>query len=448
MNKNIVVIYVVLNKILYLHYLITKKIDMELNVIKSILVDNRRIVSEIEYVERDVIFDENINYVFVGLRQSGKSYLMFQRIDQLLKSGHTLDEILYLNLDDERLLGLKAEELDLILQAHYQLSSVKPIIFLDEIQNIEHWENFARRLANEKYRVYITGSNAKMLSSEIATTLGGRYIIQEVYPYSFKEYLKAKNIILKKNWEFDSKIVSTLIREFNDYFYNGGFPESLNISQKRGWLSSLYQKVFFGDLIARYKIRNDFALKMLIKKISESIKQPTSFTRLANIVSTTGKKIHTASVIEYVGYMEETWLLFSLANYAAKFAERESAKKYYFRDNGILNLFLISPETSLLENRVAIELKKMYGEDIYFFNKSIEVDFYIPSKEALIQVSYSISDEETRKREVLSLLKAAKYLKVNNLTIITYEQEDIINTQGYVINVVPLWKWLLINENN
>ena len=419
---------------------------MELNVIKTIIQDNRRIIPEIEYIERDVVFDDNLNYVFVGLRQSGKSYLMFQRINQLLKRGHSIDEIVYVNLDDERLLGLKAEELDLILKAHYQLNDNKPIIFLDEIQNIEHWENFARRLVNEKYRVYITGSNAKMLSSEIATTLGGRYIIKEVYPYSLPEYLKAKNIVLKKNWQYDSKITNTIIREFNNYFYDGGFPESVNIIQKRSWLSSLYQKVFFGDLIARYKIRNDLSLKFLIKKLSESVKQPSSFTRLANIVSTTGKKIHTASVMEYMSYMEETWLIFSVSNYAAKFVDRESSKKYYFRDNGILNLFLISPETSLLENMVAIELKKLYGDELYFYNKTVEVDFYLPTEDELIQVSYNISDLETQKREVQSLLKVANYLNVKKLTIITYEQEDIINVGNCAINVIPLWKWLLRNK--
>ncbi len=416
---------------------------MDIELLKKILVTNRAIITGIEYIERDIQLEENLNYVFVGLRQAGKSYLMYQRIHQLLRNGHSINEIVYINMDDERLIGMTSNDLNLILQAHYQLNDCTPILFLDEIQNVENWEKFARRLANEKYRVYITGSNAKMLSSEVATTLGGRYTIQEVYPYSFKEYLKAKNIALEKNWEYNTKTSNAVFRVFADYFVYGGFPESVNILQKRSWLSSLYQKIFLGDLIARYKVRNDFSLKILAKKISESIKQPSSFTRLANIVSSAGQKVQTSTIIEYIKYMEETWLLLSVSNFAAKFAEKESAKKYYFRDNGILNLFLTDPETSLLENRVAIELKKRYGDEVYFYNKTVEVDFYVPEKEWLIQVAYSIAEEETREREISALLKVAKHLNAKRLAIITYNEEETIIVNDINIEVIPLWKWLL-----
>lgn len=419
---------------------------MDVELLKKILVTNRTIITGIEYVERDIQLEDNLNYVFVGLRQAGKSYLMYQRIHQLLKKGHSINEIVYINMDDERLIGMTADDLDLILQAHYQLDECTPILFLDEIQNVENWEKFARRLANEKYRVYITGSNAKMLSSEVATTLGGRYVIQEVYPYSFSEYLRANNIALEKNWEYNTKTTNTVFRAFADYFSFGGFPESVNVVQKRSWLSSLYQKIFLGDLIARYKIRNDLSLKLLIKKLSESVKQPSSINRLANVLSSAGQKIHSMTLMEYMKYMEETWLLFSVCNYAAKFAEKESAKKYYFRDNGILNLFLTDPETSLLENRVAIELKKKYGDEVYFYNKVVEVDFYVPEHDWLLQASYSIADDETREREISALLKVGKHLNAKRLTVITYNEEETITVNDINIEVVPLWKWLLKTE--
>ena len=283
-----------------------------------------------------------------------------------------------------------------------------------------------------------------MLSSEVATTLGGRYMIQEVYPYSLVEYLRANGLSLSKNWMYDSETTNHIQRLFSTYFYYGGFPESVPLTQKRSWLSVLYQKIFLGDLVTRYKIRNDISLKLLVKKLSESVKQPSSFTRLANIVSSAGQKIQTSTVIEYVKYMEETWLLFSLANYAAKFAEKESAKKYYFRDNGILNLFLVDPETSLLENRVAIELKKHYGEDVYFYNKSVEVDFYVPQSNWLIQTSYSISNEETREREITALLKVGKHLNAHRLTIVTYNEEQTLLVNEKNIEIIPLWKWLCL----
>ena len=417
---------------------------MKIDLFKKILIDNRRLISQIDFIERDIVLEDNLNYVFVGLRQAGKSYLMYQRIHQLLKMGHTMDEIIYVNLDDERLYDIALEDLDLILQAHYQLNDCKPIIFLDEIQNIPHWEHFARRLANEQYRVYLTGSNAKMLSSEVATTLGGRYMIQEVYPYSLSEYLKANELELQKNWEYDSAIVNHIHRLFSNYFYYGGFPESVHVREKRSWLSVLYQKIFLGDLIARYKIRNEVSLKLLVKKLSESINQPSSFNRLANIVSSAGQKIQTSTVIDYMQFMEESWLIFSMENYAAKFVEKESAKKYYFRDNGILNLFLIDPETALLENRVAIELKKHFGGEVYFYNKNVEVDFYVPQHDWLIQVAYSIANDDTREREISSLLKVAKHLQAKRLTIITYNEEHTISlNNGSTIEVIPLWKWLL-----
>lgn len=417
---------------------------MKIDLFKKILIDNRRLISQIDFIERDIVLEDNLNYVFVGLRQAGKSYLMYQRIHQLLKMGHTMDEIIYVNLDDERLYNIALEDLDLILQAHYQLNDCKPIIFLDEIQNIPHWEHFARRLANEQYRVYLTGSNAKMLSSEVATTLGGRYMIQEVYPYSLSEYLKANELELQKNWEYDSAIVNHIHRLFSNYFYYGGFPESVHVREKRSWLSVLYQKIFLGDLIARYKIRNEVSLKLLVKKLSESINQPSSFNRLANIVSSAGQKIQTSTVIDYMQFMEESWLIFSMENYAAKFVEKESAKKYYFRDNGILNLFLIDPETALLENRVAIELKKHFCNEVYFYNKNVEVDYYVPQHDWLIQVAYSIANDDTREREISSLLKVAKYLQAKRLTIITYNEEHTISlNNGSTIEVIPLWKWLL-----
>ena len=145
--------------------------------------------------------------------------------------------------------------------------------------------------------------------------------------------------------------------------------------------------------------------------------------------------------------MEDSWLLFSMSNYAAKFAEKESAKKYYFRDNGILNLFLIDSETSLLENRVAIELKKHFFDEVYFYNKNVEVDFYVTSQECLIQVAYSIANAETKNREVSSLLKVAKHLNAKRLLIITYNEEQTIEVNNNIVEVIPLWKWLLCDRS-
>ena len=217
--------------------------------------------------------------------------------------------------------------------------------------------------------------------------------------------------------------------------------------EKRQWLSNLFNKIFFGDLITRYSIRNDLAMKVLIRKLAESVKQPSSFNRLSNIVSSTGVKVTTDTVIDYLEFLQATWLIFSSENYASKLVEKVSNQKYYFIDNGLLNLFLIDPETSLLENLVAISLKKKYEEELYFYHQNIEVDFYIPTKNLAVQVSYSLKEEATRKREITALLKIAKVMDVDKLLIITHDEEEMIVEDGKEIAVVPIWKWLLEQDS-
>lgn len=418
---------------------------MDKNVIKTLIIEYQLFTSKIELIERDIHLSPQLNYVLVGLRRAGKSFLMYQRIQQLLKEGHKEEEILYFNFEDDRLVNLTVEDLDLIKVCYEELYPHRPIFFLDEIQVVEHWEKFARRLADQKYRVYITGSNAKMLSSEIATTLGGRFIIQDVYPYSFAEYLKANQMTLSPMWYFKNR--TEIVRSFPEYFYYGGLPELELVEgmEKRQWLSNLFNKIFFGDLITRYSIRNDLAMKVLIRKLAESVKQPSSFNRLTNIVSSTGAKVSTDTIIDYLEFLQATWLIFSIENYASKLAEKVSNRKYYFVDNGLLNLFLIDPVTSLLENLVAISLKKKYGEELYFYQQNIEVDFYIPGASLAVQVSYSLKEEETRRRETAALLKIAAAMKTNTLLLITYDEEETIMEGGQEITVTPIWKWLLDN---
>ena len=416
---------------------------MEKNVFKTLIVEYQQFVKGITLIERDIHVSAQLNYVFVGLRRAGKSYLMYQQIQNLLKEGHKVEEILYFNFEDDRLVNLTVEDLDLIKVCYEELYAYRPIFFLDEIQIVQHWERFARRLADQKYRVYVTGSNAKMLSSEIATTLGGRFIVQNVYPFSFRECLKANNIMVEPTWYFKNR--AEIVRSFSEYFYYGGLPELELVegAEKRQWLSNLFNKIFFGDLITRYSIRNDLAMKVLIRKLAESVKQPSSFSRLSNIVSSAGAKTTTDTIIDYLEFLQATWLIFSLENYASKLAEKVSNRKYYFIDNGLLNLFLIDPVTSLLENLVAITLRKKYEDELYFYHQNIEVDFYIPAEKLAVQVSYSLKEETTRKREITALLKMAAVMEVEKLLVITNDEEEVITENGKEINVIPIWKWLL-----
>lgn len=412
------------------------------DLVREIIIENQRFVSSVDFFKRDCSFEDGLNYVLVGLRRAGKSYIFYQRIRDLLEKGHALEEILYFNFEDDRLENLSMTDFDIIKTTYEEMYDCRPIFFLDEIQVVEGWEKFARRLADQKYRVYITGSNAKMLSSEIATTLGGRYMVKEIFPLSFSEQLMAYGIdIREKNVIHGHK--REIMKTFEEYFRFGGLPEVMSVQDKRSWLSNLFNKIFFGDMIGRYSIRNDHALRLLARKLAESVKQPMSYTRLANIVSTGGKKISTDTVIDYVHFMSESWLILPVENINGKLSERSLNRKYYFIDNGILNLFLIDANTSLLENLVAISLYRKYSDNFYFYRNGVEVDFYVPETDTGIQVSYSLQDKETQKREVEALLKSSKQMHYKTMMVITKEEERIIETDGGTIHVVPIWRWLL-----
>ncbi|MDE6339721.1 MAG: ATP-binding protein, partial [Muribaculaceae bacterium] len=303
--------------------------------------------------------------------------------------------MLFINFDDERLINMSSSDLDSILQAYFTLHDLKPVLFLDEIQNVEGWEHFARRLANQKYQVYITGSNAKMLSKDIASRLGGRYMEQYVFPYSFDEYLRANGCEIDRNWYLGKKRAE-VERWLNQYFQWGGFPESLLYINKRHWLNELYEKIILGDIIQRNNIKNEHALRLAVMRLADNIKNPTSINRLTSMIKATGTATNVASLSNYIQYCEEACLLFSIENYASKFVERNTVKKHYFVDNGVLNIFLTDSDTALLENLCALTLyRKSVTEDdskVYFYNKEVELDFYIPSKGKGIQACYSIKN--------------------------------------------------------
>lgn len=413
-------------------------------IIRRCLRDKRDEIESATIVNRPFFYEENGNYVMVGVRHVGKSYMLYQRVHELLAQGHGWDEILFVDFDDERLAEIQTEDLDTLIETHLETYGKRPYVFLDEVQNVPAWEKFVRRLANEKYRVYVTGSNAKMLSTDVATTLGGRFFIVDVYPYSFREYLTANGVTLDADWAYSTKLRSIVLRFFNEYMQYGGLPEIKDFTQKRAMLSSLYQKIYLGDICFRNNIRNPKALSILIKKLAESVKQPVSFNRIRNVIVSTGNQITLPTVIDYISYTEASWLLLPIGNELGKLAEKESNKKYYFIDNGILNLFLFDDQTSLLENLVAIHLCRLYGrESVSYYSTGKEIDFVVSEKKIAIQVSYSIKEPETYNREVAPLVKFGTSHPDWQLFVITMEEEDNITVSNTNITVVPAYKWLL-----
>lgn len=418
------------------------------NTLKQVLLDNQKDVERYNIFPRHYDLDSFPLMIFVGVRRSGKSFLLFQKMRQLLAEGKGWDEMLYLDFEDTRLEGFTADDFNLILECHQEIYGKRPMLFLDEIQNVDGWQKFARNLADKKYSVFITGSNAKMQSKEIMAALGGRYLPVEVYPFSFKEYLSYTGVAYDDLALTATETKARFMKAYGEYFTWGGLPESINLPVKRSYLSSVFQKIYLGDIVQRNGISNPRLLQLMIKKMAESVMQPVSYNRISKILSSVSGKISVPTVSNYISFSEDAWLILRLRNIASAFADKESVCKYYFIDNGLLTLQLLGGETILLENMVALSLFRKYGHDednerVFFYNVNVEVDFYVPEDELAIQVSYSIADPETEKREKEPLEKLPGVHPCRRRVIITYDEERTLADKHGTIEVIPRWKWLL-----
>lgn len=415
--------------------------------LRQVIVDQRDFYLDRPIVAREIRLESQIDYCFVGIRRSGKSYMLYHRIQELLSGGIPIRRIVYLNFEDERISEMTAEDLNTILEVGYEIAGTeeKPFLFLDEIQNIDGWQKFARRIADMKYPVFITGSNSRMLSSEMASTLGARYMIQMVYPYSFREYLTANGKEIGPETGIATKDRAEIIRLYDRYLRYGAFPELVGITHSREYLNNIYQTIYLGDIVTRNHITNSFAIRLLLKKIAESVMKPISYSRLHNILVSAGVSIGKQTVINYIGFIKESYLIFALPNYASKLVDREANPKYYFMDTGLLGLFLLDGESAQLENIVAVELIRRYGvEHVYYFERKVEIDFYVPDAKLAIQVCWTLSDsDQTRKREIEAFVKLNRFLPETRYLMITNSEEMEIEAEGIHVDVLPAWKWLL-----
>ena len=419
---------------------------MNHDLLKTVIYDQHEIIKNFKIVNREYEFDINANYVVIGLRRAGKSTLLYKIVQNLIAKGTDWNQIIYINFEDERLSEFSVNDFNDILSVQAEMSDKKGWFFLDEIQNIAGWEKFARRLADSKEHVFITGSNAKMLSAEIENRLGGRYLTKYVTPYNFREYLTARNIDFSEKAILSTKESGKIKREMKTYFYFGGFPENLEYKDKREYVSSIYQKILLGDIAARNGIRNSTGLRILMKKIGESVKDEVSYSKLHNTLKTIGVSISKDIVIDYIGYVQQSFLIFAIRNYFSKFVDKETTPKYYFNDNGLLNLFLDKEEPRLLENLVAINLWNKYKDKVYYLKgQNIDADFFVEETGEVIQVAYSAANI-SNDRETKTLVEAAKNVKAaKRFIIITYEEEKELIVEGVKIEIIPIWKWLIWN---
>ncbi len=419
---------------------------MNHNILKQVILEQIELIQSVEIIERDYVFEKNMNYILVGVRRAGKSTLLYKRAREIVESGCDWSQIIYVNFEDDRLLGFKKDDFNDIIETAYELTDAKEVyFFFDEIQIIDGWEHFARRMADQKKHVYITGSNAKMLSAEMEKVLGGRYLSKMIMPFSFREVLDYKNIDHDERAFLTTSKAARIRRGCQEYIMSGGFPEAQHLSNKREYIKSVYEKVLLGDIVEREKVNNKMALRLMIKKIAETVMHEISFNTLAGNVKAAGTRTSTDSMIEYTAYAENAYLLFRNRNYVSKFAEKENTPRFYFYDNGILSLFLVDKSSALLENAVAVYLKRRYGEEVYFFKSrktGIDIDFYLPEEHCGIQVVYNLETAEDREtKSILSF--ATKTAGIRRLMIVTNEEERVIIKDGLTIEVIPIHKFLM-----
>ena len=387
-----------------------------------------------------VDLDSPLAQIVIGVRRCGKSTLCHT---VLKKSGLNYA---YVNFDDERFAELSAEDLNDVLESLYMVYGDFNHLFLDEIQNVKGWNLFVNRLLRQKMHLVITGSNAKLLSSELSTYLTGRYNQIELFPFSFTEYLRLNEIKLNA---LTTKEIAFQKRAFDEYIVNGGFPELLNIKDHKGYIKQLVNSIVTVDIRRRFKIRYLDALVKITNYMIANFAQEVNYKAVAETFGLGSQ--HTAE--NYINYLRQTYLLVGINKFSFKAKERVRAEKMYLIDPALLT----QQDNNLtgdnigwrLENVIYLELlrrKRVSDIDIYYYRKSYEIDFVLSNGltvKELIQVSAFVDKNKTFKRECAALIKGAKELKCNNLTLVTMGASKTHDIDGVSIKEVNVIDWLL-----
>ena len=379
--------------------------------------------------------------LITGPRRAGKSVLSLQ----ILRN----ENFAYLNFDDDLL--LKHFEENSVIQALNEVYTDYQYLLLDEIQNLPNWELWVNKLYRRGVNLIVTGSNAKLLSREMATSLTGRYIQIEVFPFSFAEILRYNNVLLSEKPDLTPQETGIILNHLNGYLQNGGFPEVvLNPSIGKNYLSSLFDSVLLKDIMRRFQIRQSQQLYDLSNYLLSNFTNPYSYNQLKTDLTFNS----VPTVQKYIGYLSEPYLFLNLTRYAAKIkTQQKSPKKSFIIDTGFINArsFELSPNLGrLLENVVFIELlRRHYKPELELFyyrtRNDREIDFVCRKGhrvEKLIQVCYDISLSKTLKRESDALSEASSELGCSDLMIITWDKEEIVEKKEHVIRLVPAYKWL------
>ena len=406
------------------------------------------------FIKRDIKIDLNSNKIIsiVGARRTGKTYVMFQCIKTLKENGVMIDNILYINFENERLIGLNAKDLDLLLVAHKELFNPdgKIYIFLDEIQVVENWDKWVRKIYDTgNYQIILTGSSSELLSSEIATSLAGRNLTYTIYPLSFSEYISAKGLKVDKllKYSTDRGTILKAVRSFLEY---GSFPEIAVLgdnTRKLEILSSYFDAIFFKDIVRRYRIREINELRIFLRILCSNYASYFSSVRVLNTFKSMGWNINRVTILNFLEYSSNVFLIQKLEQYEKSTTKRlPFHRKVYVIDTGISRLFSDINKGRALENAVYLELLRKRNGDISYLQlrSGKEIDFIVGEKtKEIIQVCYDVSEPDTRSREVSALLEGARNLDIKSGKIITYDFEDEEIIDGIKIQYIPFWIWAL-----
>ncbi len=412
----------------------------------QILSDQReeldRLNSE-KLIPREALIDfpatSNLIRIISGVRRCGKSTLALL---------HLRDRsFAYINFDDERLLHLRADQLNDVLESAYNVYGKFNCLFLDEIQNIEGWHLFVNRLQRQEIEIYITGSNSKLLSRELATHLTGRFIQIELFPFSFIEYLRVKRIDpgLKTTQNLGS-----LNSAFEEFILNGGFPEIVLGADGKRYISDLFHAIINRDILYRYELRNSRALREMALYLISQFGREISYNRLKNIFQLGSD--HTAR--NYVDYLEETYLISTLSKFSFKKQESVRYRKLYVIDQAFIAALshgATSDRGHLLENIVYIHLLSQShytGRELYYYKNGVEVDFLVRENSqvtSLIQVCSDLRNEQTLKREIRSLVQVSGLVQCKNLLLINETRTGLETVDGVEIQYIKITDWLIGN---
>lgn len=376
--------------------------------------------------------------IITGIRRCGKSVLL-QQLRNKLK-----EQDFFFNFDDERLVNFTVADFQTLQECFYELFGEQHTYYFDEIQNISGWEMFVRRLYNEGNKVVVTGSNARMLSRELGTHLTGRYIAVEIFPFSFKEYLVYKGICPAQKDFYTVSGRSLLVKCFNEYLEQGGFPKYLETLSSR-YLSSLYESIIFRDVMTRNGLTNEKEIQELVFYLASNATKRITYSSLGKLIGIR----HAETIKNYLEYIQQTYMIFQLLKYAPSVkTQMLSPKKIYFIDNAIISRigFNVTDNIGIrLENMVFIELKRR-GLDIFYHSDKKECDFVVRQGFTITkayQVTVSMSDEKTCQREIAGLQEAMQTYHLSEGYIITMDEKKEISTDFGIIYVLPVWEWML-----